>query len=82
MGNLQVEPSLLPAYDAPLVRHTRDGERELTMMKWGVVLPRKRRAPKHVNNCRDDKAMTSKFWNAPFPADRTHAAMIGNNRDW
>ena len=38
----------------------------LTMMKWGFVLPQQGKAPKHVNNCRDDKATTSNFWKASF----------------
>lgn len=65
-GNLPAQPSIFPAYDAPVVRLTDDGERELTMMKWGFVLPQQGKAPKHVNNCRDDKAMTSNFWKASF----------------
>ncbi|NNE25135.1 MAG: SOS response-associated peptidase [Rhizobiales bacterium] len=65
-GNLPAQPSIFPAHDAPVVRLADDGERELTVMKWGFVLPQQGKAPKHVNNCRDDKATTSNFWKASF----------------
>jgi putative SOS response-associated peptidase YedK len=38
-GNLPVLPGVLPDTMAPIVRTSRDGERELTMMRWGFPPP-------------------------------------------
>ena len=69
-ANLPAQPSLFPAYDGPVVRLTDDGARELTMMHWGFVLPQRDKAPKVVNNTRDDKARTSTFWRSSFEERR------------
>ena len=36
------------------------------MMTWGFVLPQQGKAPKWVNNTRDDKVMSSGFWKSSF----------------
>ena len=59
VGNLPAQPAIFPAYDAPVIRQV-DGERELSMMHWGFILPQRDKAPKVVNNTRDDKATTLK----------------------
>jgi putative SOS response-associated peptidase YedK len=51
VGNLQPMPGVFPDYPAPVVHNTDTG-RELTMMRWGMPPPPKRRAgdqhPKHL----------------------------------
>lgn len=38
-GNLPPLPSVFPDHPAPVVRNAADGERELTMMRWGMPAP-------------------------------------------
>jgi putative SOS response-associated peptidase YedK len=38
-GNLASLPAVFPDTMAPIVRNARDGERELTMMRWGFPPP-------------------------------------------
>ena len=38
-GNLPSLPGVFPDYAAPVVRTAADGERELTMMRWGMPSP-------------------------------------------
>ena len=38
VGNLPPMPGVLPDYPAPVVRNS-DGEREMTMMRWGMPPP-------------------------------------------
>jgi putative SOS response-associated peptidase YedK len=38
-GNLPSLPAVLPDTMAPVVRTARDGERELTLMRWGFPPP-------------------------------------------
>ena len=38
-GNLPPLPDIFPDQVAPVVRTARDGERELTMMRWGFPPP-------------------------------------------
>ena len=64
-GNLPAQSAIFPAYNAPVVS-LRNGRRSISMMKWGFVLNRRDKAIKHVNNCRDDKLLTSQFWRAAF----------------
>ncbi|MGB5212709.1 MAG: SOS response-associated peptidase [Anderseniella sp.] len=68
-GNLPSLPAIFPAYDAPVIRQV-DGERVLSMMHWGFILPQRDKAPKVVNNARDDKATTSRFWKSSFEERR------------
>lgn len=39
VGNLAPMPGVFPDYPAPVVRNTAGGERELTMMRWGMPPP-------------------------------------------
>jgi putative SOS response-associated peptidase YedK len=68
-ANLPAQSAIFPAYDAPVIRQV-DGERELSMMHWGFILPQQGRAPKVVNNTRDDKARASRFWSSSFEERR------------
>ena len=38
-GNLPPMPAVFPDYAAPVVRNLADGERELTLMRWGFPPP-------------------------------------------
>jgi putative SOS response-associated peptidase YedK len=38
-GNLPPIPGVFPDYSAPIVRNAEDGERELTMARWGMPSP-------------------------------------------
>ena len=38
-GNLPLLPGVFPDYAAPIVRHARDGGRELTLARWGMPSP-------------------------------------------
>lgn len=37
-GNLPPFPRIIPDYPAPIVRHTPDGVRELSVARWGTVV--------------------------------------------
>jgi putative SOS response-associated peptidase YedK len=39
VGNLPPQPGIYPDYTAPVVRNDSNGERELTMMRWGMPSP-------------------------------------------
>lgn len=66
-----VEPrdAIFPGHIAPVVRLAGDGERELTTMSWGFVLPQPGKAPRRVTNTRNDK-IDSRFWRDSFEARR------------
>jgi len=64
------QPSIFPAYSAPVIRRAADGERELSTMNWGFVLLQPGKAPRRVINVRDDKILTSKLWKPSFEARR------------
>ena len=51
-----------------MIRKADDGERELLSMSWGFVLLQDGKAPRRVTNVRDDKILTSRFWNAVVSA--------------
>jgi putative SOS response-associated peptidase YedK len=40
-GNLPPMPAVFPDYAAPVVRNLPEGERELTLMRWGFLPPPK-----------------------------------------
>lgn len=69
-ADIQLQASIFPGGDAPVVRVAEDGERELIMMSWGFVLPQRDKAPKRVTNVRDDKILTSSFWKPSFEQRR------------
>ena len=58
-----IEPQsvILPGGNAPMVRRSQGGEREVLSLSWGSVLLPKDKAPKRVTNFRDDK-LRSAFW--------------------
>ncbi len=61
--------AIFPGQDAPVVRLSEDGERELAVLSWGFVLNMKDKAPKQVTNFRDDK-LQSRFWAGSFEQRR------------
>lgn len=68
--NLPQYRAIFPAQDAPVVRLSTDGERELSIMNWGFVLPQQGKAPKRVTNARNDKVTASPFWKGSFEERR------------
>ncbi|NOT70778.1 MAG: SOS response-associated peptidase [Hyphomicrobium sp.] len=62
--------AIFPGYEAPIIRHADDGERELVMMHWGFILLQTGKAPRRVTNVRDDKILTSTFWKGSFAERR------------
>ncbi len=64
-GNLPELKSIFPGYKAPVVLR-QEGGKSLEMMKWGFVLLHKNKAPKYINNCRDDRLTESIFWKSSF----------------
>ncbi len=63
-------PAIFPGHVAPVIRRTTDGERELSLMSWGFVLPQPGKAPRRVTNARDDKVLGSRFWRDSFEQRR------------
>jgi putative SOS response-associated peptidase YedK len=60
-GNLPALPAVYPDTTAPVVRVARDGERELTMMRWGFPPPpNSGTAP--VTNVRNVKSPYWRLW--------------------
>lgn len=62
--------AVFPGRAAPVVRRASDGEREISLLSWGFVLPQPGRAAKRVTNARDEKVMTSSFWRGSFAERR------------
>ena len=62
--------AIFPGHLAPVVRRARDGERELSLLSWGFVLPQEGKAPRRVTNTRDDKVLASAFWRPSFETRR------------
>lgn len=71
LGNATEWPAIWPKYEAPIVRLSRDGARELVPAHWGFLTPAvskktgKPIAPVAWNNARDDK-MTGGLWKDSF----------------
>ena len=63
-------PGIFPKYNAPIVRHAPDGEREIVIMNWGFLLQQPGKAPRRVTNVRDDNILTSSFWRQSFEQRR------------
>ncbi len=62
-GNLPGLPAVYPDPMAPVVRTARDGERELTMMRWGFPPPPNLgRVPVPVTNVRNLKSSYWRGW--------------------
>ena len=63
-------PAIFPGHNAPVVRLAADGERELSLLSWGFVMPQGNKAAKRVTNARDEKVRTSIFWRGSFEERR------------
>ena len=76
LGNQPPLPAIFPRHDAPVARLNDKGFRELVRMHWGFLMPQvskrtgKPILPKAINNARDDKVATSRFWRDSFEARR------------
>ncbi|MFB9149604.1 SOS response-associated peptidase [Roseovarius ramblicola] len=76
LGNAAPQPAIFPRHDAPVVRLTPEGAREMLAMQWGFALPQvsKRTGrpilPKAVTNARDDRLAASPFWRDSFETRR------------
>lgn len=71
LGNAEPRPAIWPKYQAPVVRLSVDGDRELVSMRWGFLTPKKSAKtgktlkPEAWNNSRDDK-VNSPLWRESF----------------
>lgn len=76
LGNAEPRRAIFPKYPGPVLRLDAAEEPELVEMGWGFILPQKSKKtgkpilPKAVNNARDDKVQTSRFWKASFEERR------------
>ncbi len=76
LGNAQPLPAIFPKGNAPIITLDDEGLRRLDNSHWGFVLPQKSKVtgnpiqPKAVNNARDDKLLTSRFWKTSFETRR------------
>ncbi len=76
LGNAEPLPAIFPKGMSPIVGLGSDGERWLQPAHWGFVMPQTSKKtgkpiqPKAVNNARDDKLRSSRFWSASFEERR------------
>ena len=76
LGNQPPLPAIFPRHETPVVRREPDGRRSLVPMHWGFLMPQTSKKtgkpilPKAVNNARDDKLRTSRFWRQSFEERR------------
>lgn len=74
-GNAEPLGAIFPKYDAPVVRMSEDGRRELTRLSWGFRTTNKSKktgniiSPQAWNNARDDK-MHIGLWRGSFETRR------------
>lgn len=72
LGNYRGQSAIWPKYEAPVVRISDDGERELVEMHWGFLTAQvskktgKPIKPAAWNNARDDKLRSSGLWKDSF----------------
>lgn len=72
LGNAEPLPSIFPKGMAPIVGIDADGARWMENAHWGFVMPQMSKKtgepiqPKAVNNARDDKLRSSRFWTRSF----------------
>lgn len=68
-GNLPSLPGVFPDYAAPVVRTAADGERELTMMRWGMPSPefvlKGRTVDSGITNVRNVRSPHWRRWLGP-----------------
>lgn len=68
LGNAPPLPGIFPRMEAPVVRRTPDGQREIVPMHWGFLVPQvskktgKPILPKAFNNARDDSLLSTSLW--------------------
>lgn len=76
LGNAQAQSAIWPKYEAPVVRLTDDGDREMLHMRWGFLTPKvsqqtgKPLFPAAWNNARADKVASSGLWKQSFQKRR------------
>ncbi len=76
LGNAQPLPAIFPKGMSPIVGIDSNGDRWLQNAHWGFVMPQvskktgKPIQPKAVNNARDDKLRSSRFWTKSFEERR------------
>lgn len=68
-AHVEQKDAIFPGHQAPVVRRTPDGERELVNLSWGFVLLQPGKAPRRVTNTRDDKVQ-GRFWRSSFEQRR------------
>lgn len=68
--DFEPQAAIFPGQEAPVVRVAEDGERQLTIMSWGFVLPQTGKVAKRVTNARDEKVLSSRFWKSSFEQRR------------
>lgn len=72
LGNAEPLPAIWPKYEAPILRLSEDGTRELVSAHWGFLTPKvsaktgKALKPDAWNNARDDKLTKSGLWKDSF----------------
>lgn len=72
LGNAQPQSAIWPKYDAPVVRLTDDGDREMLPMSWGFLTAKvskktgKPISPAAWNNARADKVAKNGLWKDSF----------------
>ena len=76
LGNAEPLPAIFPKGMSPIVGLDSEGNRRLQKAHWGFVMPQVSKKtgdqiqPKAVNNARDDKLRTSRFWKKSFEERR------------
>ena len=75
LGNAEPLTAIFPKGMSPIVGTNADGTRWLQQAHWGFVMPQVSKTgkpiqPKAVNNARDDKLRTSRFWTKSFEERR------------
>jgi putative SOS response-associated peptidase YedK len=78
VGNLPPMPGVFPDYPAPVVRNA-GGERELTMMRWGMPPPPKFGGPP-VTNIRNTASPHWRGWLKPESRCLVPFTASGNTR--
>ena len=71
-ATIDPQPSIFPAYTAPVVRKAADGERELVTMSWGFVLLTGRQGTASRHECArrqdtDEQVLEAIIRGAPLP---------------
>ncbi|MEO3414071.1 SOS response-associated peptidase [Roseovarius sp. CAU 1744] len=76
LGNAEPLAAIWPKYPGYVMRHTKDGERELVTLSWGFRTTKvskktgKTLQPAAWNNARDNKVATSGLWRGSFQQRR------------